>query len=116
MVSRDHVRRCTTDEALQISARGQGATQIVAAVGAVDVATTAALSTAIRGAIVCIPQVVVVDLSEVGLFAAAGLSTLLESDEAAGAAGCELLVMAGDGAAQRFFELTDARRRLTIAP
>lgn len=116
MVSRDHVHRCKTDEALQISARCQGSTQIVSAVGAVDVATIAALSTAIRGAISCRPQVVVVDLSEVGLFAAAGLSALLEVDAHAGAAGCELMVMAGDGAAQRFFELTDARRRLTIAP
>ncbi len=100
-------------------ARGHGAvprlTQILSASGQVDVAATAALAGAIRNTIASAPHIVVVDLSAVALFAAAGLSALLQADGHARAAGCQLIVIAGDGAAHRLFERTYAQRRLTIA-
>lgn len=115
MLSRDHALSCKANEALQVTAQAQGSTQVLSAAGAVDVATTAVLAAAIRDAISSAPQVIVVDVSAVALFAAAGLSTLLDADEHARAVGCQLVVIPGKGPAQRLFERTDARRRLTIA-
>jgi hypothetical protein len=50
MVSRDDVRGCSTDEALQVRARAQGSTQVLSALGEVVVATGAVLAAAIHDA------------------------------------------------------------------
>ena len=113
-MSRDHACRCSADEALEVTAQSQGSTQILSASGQVDVATTAALAGAIRIAIASAPQIVVVDRSAVVLRGRRA-DALLQTDGHARAEGCQLIVIAGDGAAHRLFERTNAQRRLTIA-
>lgn len=115
MLSRDHALRCQAREGLQITAQAHGSTQILSAEGKIDVATTAVLGAAIGDAISRAPQIIVVDVSAVALFAAAGVSTLLDGDEHARAAGCQLVVIAGDGPAHHVLERTDAQQQLTIA-
>lgn len=115
MLSRDHALRCQADGGLQITAQAQGSTEVLSAEGEVDVATTAVLAAAIGDAISRAPRIVVVDVSAVALFAAAGVSTLVDADEHARAAGCQLIVIAGEGPAHHVFECTDAQQQLTIA-
>lgn len=114
-MSRDRALRCSGGGALEVKAETRGSTQILTVSGQVDVATTAALAGQIRDAIAREPEIVVVDLSAVAFFAAGGLGTLLEADSRARAAGCQMVVIAGDGPTQRLFERTDAERHLTIA-
>ena len=114
-MSGERVSRCGADETLTVTAESQGSTEILAVSGPVDVATTATLAGEIRDAIETAPDIVVVDLSAVAFFAASGLSALVEADGRARAAGCRLVVIAGDGPAQQLFELTDAQQILTIA-
>jgi anti-sigma B factor antagonist len=115
MVSRDRVLKCGADGALTVTAESQGSTEILAVSGSVDVATTATLAGEIRDAIEAAPEIVVVDLSAVAFFAASGLSVLVEADGRARAAGCRLVVIAGDGPARQLFERTAAQQVLTIA-
>lgn len=114
-MSRDRAFRCSGDEALRVTAETQGSTQILSVSGQVDIATTAALAGEISSAMQTAPEMIVVDLTAVAFFAAGGLSALLEADGRARAAGCQLVVIAGDSPAQRLFERTDAQRHLTIA-
>jgi|GEM_PF-2724080 len=115
MLSRDRALRCQAHEGLQVTAQAQGSTQVLSAEGKIDVATTAVLAAAIGDAISRAPQIVVVDVSAVALFAAAGVSALLDADEHARAAGCRLVVIAGEGPAHHVLERTDAQQQLTIA-
>ena len=95
--------------------RVQGATQLLAVGGEVDVATAGVLAREIETALGRNAEAVVVDLSAVALFAVEGVRVLLDADRRARARGCRLVVIAGAGAARRVLLATDAKRWLAIA-
>ena len=100
---------------IEVTTRAQGATQLLAVGGEVDVATADVLAREIEAALARNAESVVVDLSAVALFAVEGVRVLLDADRRARARGCRLVVIAGAGAARRVLLATDAKRWLPIA-
>ena len=99
---------------IDVTTRAQGATQLLAVGGEVDVATAGVLAREIEAALARNAETVVVDLSAVALFAVEGVRVLRDGDRRARARGCRLVVIAGAGAARRVLLATDAKRWLAI--
>lgn len=101
--------------ALDVTARVQGSTTSLSVSGQVDVASAAVLAGEIRAALTPQTETLVLDLTAVDFFSAAGLATLFDADKHACAVGSRLVVVPGSGAVQQMLEHTDAHDRLTLA-
>jgi anti-sigma B factor antagonist len=85
-----------TDHLLHVTSRRFSAAVVVAAAGEIDLATADRLAVVVQAAFGLRPGTVAIDLTNVQFLASAGLSVLIEAEQAASETGQLLYVIVGE--------------------